>query len=311
LDKFYPVVRGRFVAINGEKIRTDISKEEESAGDTGRQGLGREANLTWNSQLQVGSKIVSGRWFDENVAATEEQMPFEVSVEERLAQRLGIKLEDTLTFNIGSEVVDVKVTSLRDVNWQSMQPNFFFVIEPRAMAQFVPTYMSSFYLPIDDKPKLTELLQPFASVTLFDVDAQINQLRSIVEQVSVAVEFILVLVLIAGSLVLVAQVQASMDERQQELAILRTLGAKGSLIRWSVICEFVIIGMTAGFMAATFNELSLYLLQTEVFSMQASMHWQFFMIAPVCGALVVACLGGVSCWRLLRLNTSHLLRQMV
>jgi putative ABC transport system permease protein len=311
LDKFYPVVRGRFVAINDEKIRTDISKEEESAGDSGRQGLGREANLTWNTQLQIGSKIVAGRWFDENTSASEEQMPFEVSVEERLAQRLGINLGDTLTFNIGSEVVSVKVTSLRDVNWQSMQPNFFFVIEPRAMAQFVPTYMSSFYLPIDDKSKLTELLQPFASVTLFDVDAQINQLRSIVEQVSVAVEFILVLVLIAGSLVLVAQVQASMDERQQELAILRTLGAKGSLIRWSVICEFVIIGMTAGFMAATFNELSLYLLQTEVFSMQATLHAQFFIIAPISGAIVVACLGGISCWRLLRLNTSHLLRQMV
>ena len=161
---------------------------------------------------------------------------------------------DRLTFNVGSEIVETKVTSIRTVNWQTMQPNFFFVIHPEAMAAFSPTYITSFYLPTERKAELTNLLKPFASITMFDVDARINQLREIVDQVSVAVEFILVLVLLAGSLVLIAQVQASMDERRQEIAILRTLGAKGALIRKSVIFEFVIIGVVAGFMAAMANE---------------------------------------------------------
>ena len=316
IDKFYPVVRGRFVAINGEKIRTAISKEDESEQNSGRDGLGREANLTWSNELQSGSRIVAGQWFaDVNPSASDiEQNPQEhyaVSVEERLAERLGIKLGDVLTFNIGSEVIDVAVTSLRDVNWQSMKPNFFFVIEPKALAHFSPTYLASFYLATEQKSQLTKLMQPFASVTLIDVDARINQLRNIVEQVSMAVEFILILVLTAGSLVLVAQVQASMDERQQELAILRTLGAKGRLIRGSVLYEFIIIGLTAGFMATAFNELSLYLLQTQVFEMEAKMHWQYWLIAPLSGAIVVCCLGALSCWRLLKLNTNQLLRQMV
>jgi putative ABC transport system permease protein len=154
-------------------------------------------------------------------------------------------------------------------------------------------------------------MRPFANVTLIDVDARLNQLRSIVEQVSLAVEFILVLVLVAGALVLIAQVQASMDERQQELAILRTLGAKGSLIRASVIYEFVIIGVVAGVMAALSNELSLLMLQTQIFQMQASLHLEYWLIAPVAGAAVVGTLGALGCWRLLSLNTSHLLRQMV
>ena len=135
-----------------------------------------------------------------------------------------------------------------------------------------PTFITSFYLPTEQKSELTALLKPFGSITMFDVDARINQLREIVDQVSVAVEFILVLVLLAGTLVLVAQVQASMDERRQEIAILRTLGAKGALIRQSVIFEFVIIGSVAGFMAALANELSLYMLQTSVFKMKASLH---------------------------------------
>ncbi|WP_340680756.1 FtsX-like permease family protein [Paraglaciecola sp.] len=316
IDRFYPVVRGRFVAINGEKIRTAITKEDQTEQSSGRDGLGREANLTWSDQLQSGSRIVAGQWFaDETTTALDDaQSPnqyYSVSVEQRLAERLNIKLGDVLTFNIGSEVIDVAVTSLRDVNWQSMKPNFFFVIEPKALEHFVPTYLASFYLATEQKSQLTKLMLPFASVTLIDVDARINQLRDIVEQVSVAVEFILILVLTAGSLVLVAQVQASMDERQQELAILRTLGAKGSLIRGSVLYEFIIIGLTAGLMATAFNELSLYLLQTQVFEMEAKMHWQYWLIAPLSGAFVVCCLGALSCWRLLKLNTNQLLRQMV
>ncbi len=154
-------------------------------------------------------------------------------------------------------------------------------------------------------------MAPFASVTMFDVDARINQVRSIIDQVSAAIEFILILVLVAGSLVLIAQVQASMDERQRELAILRTLGAKGRMIRASVIYEFLIIGSVAGFMAALANEVSLYLLQTQIFQMQSSLHIEYWVIAPLTGAVVVGLLGAASCWRLLSMNTQVLLRKML
>jgi putative ABC transport system permease protein len=110
---------------------------------------------------------------------------------------------------------------------------------------------------------------------------------------------------------LIAQVQASMDERQQELAILRTLGAKGRLIRASVVFEFIIIGSVAGIMAAAANEFSLYMLQTQIFQMPASLHLEYWIIAPLAGALVVSILGALGCWRLLSLKTSQLLRQMV
>ncbi|MEP0176342.1 MAG: FtsX-like permease family protein [Paraglaciecola sp.] len=311
IEKFYPVVRGRFVAVNDEKVRTAVSKEDPGERDSGRNGLGREANLTWSTELQKGTEIIAGTWFEEGLTLTEAERPYEVSIEKGIAERLRLELGDMLTFNIGSEIVNVKVTSIRDVNWQSMQPNFFFVIEPRALQNYIPTYISSFNLPSDRKADITSLMKPFANVTLIDVDARINQLRNIVDQVSVAVEFILVLVLAAGALVLIAQVQASMDERQEELAILRTLGAKGWLIRSSVVYEFIIIGVVAGAMAAASNEFSLYLLQTQVFQMPAGMHWKYWGIAPVAGAIVVGCLGAIGCWRLLSLNTSHLLRKMV
>jgi putative ABC transport system permease protein len=312
IDKFYPVIRGRFVAVNDEKVRTAVSKEDPEEQNNGRDGLGREANLTWSNTLQKDSEVIAGKWFgDNNYSDTEAQRPYEVSIEEGIAQRMQLGLGDKLTFNIGSEIVEVNVTSIRNVNWQSMQPNFFFVIEPRALKSFIPTYISSFNLPTERKFDITQLMQPFANVTLIDVDARINQLRNIVYQVSMAVEFILILVLAAGALVLIAQVQASMDERQQELAILRTLGAKGRLIRASVVFEFIIIGVVAGAIAAAANEFSLYMLQTQIFQMPASLHLEYWIIAPVAGALVVGILGALGCWRLLSLNTSQLLRKMV
>ncbi|MDF2178825.1 cell division protein FtsX [Aliiglaciecola sp. CAU 1673] len=308
VETFYPVIRGRFAAINDETVRTAMSKEseQEERQDRGRQGLGREANLTWSNSLQHENHVVAGKWHGE-----EDKAEFwRVSVEARVAERLGIKLGDKLSFNIGSEVVEAVVTSLREVNWQTMQPNFFFVLEPEAMQAFSPTYITSFHLDSERKSALAELMAPFPTVSLFDVDARINQLRSIVSQVSMAVEFILVLVLCAGALVLVAQVQSSMEERQQELAILRTLGAKGRLIRLSVILEFIIIGSVSGVMAAMTNELALYGLQTQVFNMEANWHLQYWWLAPVCGALLVGVLGALSCWRLLSLNTGQLLRRL-
>ena len=316
VDEFYPVVRGRFVAVNDERVNTEVTKEEEPEQSEGRRGLGREANLSWSDKLQRENTVVQGQWHENwepagNDITAEGQQVYPVSVEEGVAQRLNITLDDLLTFNVGSEIVVTRVTSIREVNWQTMQPNFFFVLHPAAMQEFSATYITSFHLDGARKADITALMQPFSSVTLFDVDARINQVREIIDQVSLAVEFILVLVLIAGSLVLFAQVQASMDERQQELAILRTLGARGSLIRFSVINEFLIIGTVAGLMAAMANEVSLYLLQSRIFDMQGSMHFEYWVIAPLVGALVVGVLGGIGCYRLLRLNTGQLLRKMV
>lgn len=305
--KFYPVARGRFVAINDERIRTEVTKEDEEVADEGRQGLGREANITWSTQLQTGNTITDGVWHD----TWKEGEPLPVSIEEEVAERLEIEMGDVLTFNVGSEIINVTVTSIREVNWQTMQPNFFFVLHPSAMEQFSATYITSFNLDESRRSDIGRLMAPFASVTLFDVDARINQLREIIDQVSMAVEFILILVLFAGALVLIAQVQASMDERLQELAILRTLGAKGRTIRFSVINEFIIVGLVAGLMAAVSNEFSLYMLQTQVFQMEPGLHLNYWVIAPAAGAIVVGLLGALGCWRLLSLNTASLLRKMV
>jgi len=302
-SSLYPVVRGRLTQVNEEKIVKEVSKEESNASDNGRRGVGRELNLTWREKLPNKNIIVEGQWWQ----VTDDQP--QVSIEQTLAQRLNVGVGDTLVFQIGSDVVSVPVTSIREVDWQSMQPNFYMVFNRYVLSQFPASYISSLYVPEHSKSKLQVFLGQYPTISMIDVDAMIGQLRDVIEQVSVAVEFILILVVLAGSLVLVAQVQASMEERERELAILRTLGAKGSLLRNSVLFEFVALGAIAGLMASMAMEVGVYILQNQVFNMEASIHLPYWGLGILSGAAFVGCIGILSCRRLLKMSSVTLIRR--
>ena len=299
----YPVVRGRLTAINDERVARRVSKEEDEEADNGRRGVGRELNLTWRASLPSENEVIDGSWWSE-----QDQKP-QVSIEQGVAERLDIGVGDTLTFQLGSEEFSVPVTSVREVNWQALQPNFFMIFSPQVLADFPATYITSLYVEPSKKELLQDFLSQYPTISMIDVDALINQLRSVIDKVSIAVEFILVLVVLAGSLVLVAQVQASMEERERELAILRTLGAKGSLLRNSVLFEFVALGALAGFMASVAMEIAVYVIQSRVFDMTVSLHLPYWLLGIVAGASFVGFIGLLSCWRLLNLSSVTLIRR--
>jgi len=299
----YAVIRGRLTAINKDEVAKQVSKEQVDGNDNGRQGVGRELNLTWRAQLPKENIIAQGSWW--HVDST---IP-EVSIEESLAERLQIKLGDMLTFQLGSDTIQVPVTSIRTVNWQSMQPNFYMIFSPQVLADFPASFIASLYVPQDKKRSMQQFLANYPTISLIDIDAMIEQLHKVIEQVSKAVEFILVLVVLAGCLVLVAQVQASMEEREREIAILRTIGAKGSLLRNSVLFEFIALGAIAGLMASMAMELTVYLLQTNLFNMQTSFHFEFWLLGIVAGAGFVGLVGLLSCWRLINLPSVTLIRR--
>jgi len=299
----YAVIRGRLAAINDDKLTKKASKEDVDAQDNGRQGIGRELNLTWRELIPNENTITEGQWWQP------ESTSAQVSVEESLANRLQIKLGDQLTFQLGSDTITVPVTSIRSVNWQSLQPNFYMIFSPSVLSEFPASFIASVYAPKDKKQALNKFLLNYPTISLIDIDSMIEQLRKVIDQVSKAVEFILVLVVFAGCLVLVAQVQASMEEREREIAILRTIGAKGSLLRNSVLFEFVALGAIAGLMASMAMELSVFLLQHYIFDMQTSFHFEFWLLGICLGAAFVGVVGLLSCWRLLNLPSVTLIRR--
>lgn len=315
---FYPIYRGRLSEINGEKTvsqsRNDDESEERSQqasseGDRseerseGRRGLGRELGLTWSDELPFENEIVEGSWWQ-----LDDKTP-QVSLEKSVAERLEIKLGDELTFDLGSEIFTVPVTSIREVNWQSRQLNFIMVFNHVVLEEFDTTTISAWMVADEQKDEVYRFLSQFPAITIMDFGAIMKQLNNMIEQVSIAIELILVLVILAGSLVLVAQVQASMEERERELAILRTLGAKGSLLRNSVLFEFIALGAIAGLMASFAMEIAVFALQTRVFRMDPSFHFQYWALGIIAGAGFVGLMGMLSCWRLLNLSSVTLIRR--
>ncbi len=292
----YPVIRGRLTEINGETL---ISREQADDGVEGRVGISRELNLTWRDSLPPNNELLKGAF---NQAADE------VSVESGVAERLGVNIGDRLTYIIDNQRLTVKVASIRAVHWETLQPNFFMIFSQEALASFAYTSIASFYLDETQKPLVLELIRTFPTVSIIDVGAMVEQLREIIEQVSLSLTLVLVLVLLASSLVMIAQTEAGMASRQRELAVLRTFGGSDWLLRIATGLEFALLGAIAGLLAVIVAEFTLYLLKTQVFELVVYMHWHWWVLAPTCGAVIVALLGTWRCRQLLQKSCAELLK---
>lgn len=301
LDSYYPVVRGRLLSVNNEQLQQEATKEDRSQQ---RVGVGRELNLTWLSELPANNQIIAGNWFGSTAVA-------QVSVEAEIAERLALKLGDSLVFSIGGELKIAKVSSIRKVDWNSLQPNFYMILSPDLLADFPATYITAFYLLPEHNQLLNHLARLMPTVTVISVDNIINQVSEIIEQVTVALSFILVIISLAAVLVLVAQVQATFEQREQELAILRTLGARYAFLRNALLLEFSLLGAMAGLFATILAELMLVIVQQRVFNMPFQLHYNLWWLGPVLGIVAVSVLGWWQLKRLLRIPGAQLIRKVL
>ncbi len=277
----YPVVRGRLAAINGMPVRQAVTKEAQD-----NNALHRDLNLTWSETLPEGNRLIAGTWMS---AATDAGIP--VSVENKLAENLGLKLGDKLEFLIAGQLLDAHITSLRSVEWDSFRPNFYVVFPPGVLEHYPGSAMTSFYLAPGQQPVLQRLVAQFPAVTVLDVGALLGEVRRIFQQVTLAVEYILVFVLLASLAVLFAVLAASHDERIQEGALLRALGASRRQVRSGHLAEFVLLGLLSGLLAAAGTELIAWLLYTRIFYLDYAWHWPVWLAAPLCAALGIALAG--------------------
>ncbi len=238
--QFYAMSRGRLERINGER-----ADRWQGLDERGRHWLEHGFNLSWAERPQVDNRILAGRWW----GADQLDQPL-LSVEQRMAERLGIHVGDRLTFQVADQPVTLTVANIRSVEWDNFRPNFFLVATPRALAGLPATYVTSVYLPPQRKALLSELVRSFPSITVFDVEAILNQVRGVIGQVVKAVEFVFLFTLAAGVMVLYAALQSSLEERMQEGAMLRALGARHRQLRWGLLGEYVTLGLLAGLLAA-------------------------------------------------------------
>jgi len=303
-EAFYPVFSGRVDAVNGEEFSRRKSKQEGEKKEEGaREGVSREPNLTWLESLPEGNEITEGEWF----SGGDE---LEVSVFEGWKDVLDLALGDTLTILVNEQEFNVKVTSFRSVDWGSLKPNFVMILSPNMAGSVPVTYFSAAQLQSKHTKDISKLLQRYPTISMIDIKSQIEQAQSIIAQVSLAIGFVLSIVLVSGALVLISQVQASLAERMQEVVILRTLGAKGRLIKLATLYEFMLLGAIAGLVAAIVSDVSLLIIQQQLFDVEGRMHPYIWLLGPVSGGVFVSIIGYFMVSNTMKQNTQGLLRKL-
>lgn len=296
----FPMMRGRAVSVND----VPAVQWDEQNGDPAVPGPGvdDERNLTWSDTAPNGNDLLDGEWW----AADDERLL--VSLEDEYARRSGLEVGDRILFEVAGSRIDVEVASIRRVDWDSLQPNFFVIFSRSALADVPSTFMTSFHLPTDRKRFLNDLLRSFPTLTVIEVDALIVQIKSIIDRVTQAIELVLALVLGAGVLVLIASVQSSKDERMREHGLLRALGATRSLVSGSLALEFAALGFFAGLLAVLGAELTVGILQSQIFELGFELHPTIWPLGPLVGAGLILVVGMIGTRSIVRTPPGVVLR---
>jgi putative ABC transport system permease protein len=286
--RLFPMIRGRLTRIGDHEVRPS-----DYPNPRAESLAAREFNLSYADALQGDNAITAGRWWTPG-----ETRP-EFSVEEGLAETLGIKLGDRLTFYVSGHAVSAPVTSLRKVRWDSFNVNFFVLSPPALLGAESATYITSFHLPLAHEGLIPDLVQRFPSVTLLDVDALLVQVRAVVDRGVLAVEYVFLFTLAAGVLVMFSGIQASLAERRAEHGILRTLGAGRGALLGSLAVEFTAAGLLAGLLASVFAEGIGWLLAERLFGLEFSFNPVLWVTGVLGSGLLIGLAGTAATWPLL------------
>jgi putative ABC transport system permease protein len=237
---WFPMIRGRLVAINGKSVRPENMSE-----DRARRLVDREFNLSHGAQLPQHNTLAGGAWTPDEADA--------LSVEEGLAETLGLRLGDRMRFDIAGIATEGRITSLRKVDWTSMRVNFFVMFPTATMADVPVSYIAAFRAPAENGQAGgfdNALSREFPNITSIDVSTQIAQVQRVLDQVIRAVEFLFGFTLAAGLVVLFAAVTATREARAREFAVMRALGAGGRLLAQVQRAELLGVGALAGVLAS-------------------------------------------------------------
>ncbi|NHC04440.1 FtsX-like permease family protein [Acinetobacter sp. 187] len=270
----YPNVKGRLIAHNGKPFDPALVKTNNA--------LRRELNLTQANQYPKDNLIVSGR---SNLTQAGE-----VSVEAKLAKGLGIQLGDQLTFSLPEGELQAKVVNLRQVEWESFSPNFFFIFAPQSMDENAGSYLGSFYVPPEQKSQLVALIQQFSNTVFIDVSLMLQEVKNLVNVLVQIITVLALLVSLSGFLVLMACINLLMDERKKEVALLRSFGSSKAHLKNMMSLEIGLIGLIAGIVSCLFAEV-MSVIVSQKMNLEPQLHFEIWLILPLLMLVLCALIG--------------------
>jgi putative ABC transport system permease protein len=296
--ELHPMVRGRLAAVNGKPV-----SEADYAEERAKRLVEREFNLSYAEALPGHNRIAAGRWFAPGAQ--------EMSVEAGIAERLGWKLGDELTFTVGAERFSARISSLRSLRWDSMKINFFVIVPPALLEGFPASFVSAFRVEPGSEGVLDDMTRRFPNVTLVDVSAALRQAQGVIDQVINAVQLVFLFALGAGLLVLYSALVATEDERRREAAVMRVYGASRRHVTGSQRAEFLAMGLVAGVLATLGAALIGQVLARRVFELDLPPSAGLWIAGPLAGVLLLSLNAWLSARKVLTASPALTLRESV
>lgn len=283
--RLMPMVRGRLLALNGKRVRAEDFDDPET-----RRWINRDFNLSSAAAIPDDNRIIAGAFWSSDSAR------YEMSADEYAVERLGLEIGSTLTLDVAGAEYQYTVTSLRQVQWDSMQPNFFLLVPPAVLPEAGASWITSYYQTPEQKAMDRSLVQRFPNLTVLNLERLITEIRQITGRALAALQGVFLFTLLSGALLVVGMLLGELPERRRQVAILRALGIRQARLRQLVVAEFAWLGALAGIGAVIIVQLSLAALAMGVFDMR----WQPSVLAmafpPFIAAFATAAVG----WTMLR-----------
>jgi len=295
--ELYPMIRGRLVELNGSPIRPQLTEEQQD-----HNTLRRELNLSWSVGRPAHNPLLAGEWWP---ADSTEPL---ISIEQEMAQELGLEVGDQLSFDVGGIPVTGRISNVREVVWTSFRPNFYIIFSPGALENAPSTWITSFHLPPEQRQVSRELLQQFPSLTLIDIYQLLSQLSMWLTRLADSSALVLALSLGCGLMLLGVTLLQALEQRRFEAALLQTLGVTARQARWLDLLEFLLVGLVCGVLASVSAEAVLASLHLYLLQIDPRLHPQLWLGLPPLAALLFVLIGLLirrplrleQCYRLLR-----------
>jgi putative ABC transport system permease protein len=268
----YPIIRGRLKEINGKN-----AKQSADNGNDHINALHRELNFTWVTELPDDNPVVAGQWTDQEG----------VSIEQSLAADLDIKIGDRLGFVVNSQAFSVPVNSIRKVEWQSMKPNFYLIFTPDVVKDLPATWLVSFRINDQKLPFLNQLGRDYPTVSLLDLRSMGGKLQTILGQITWSLTVLAGVGVLSGLLLIFTLLRLSLNQRQREITLYRTLGASRKRISQTLWSEYGVMAIAAGFVAVAGAESIVFSLLKWGFKLDPSLHPLMWFTLPFLALLVV------------------------
>jgi len=278
---YLPFIRGKIVRINGDPV-----DQYEFADERGRRFVNQETNLTWRGELPESNTVTEGKWWPNDYSGA-----IQVSLSRDVFKSLGLKIGDTVGFDIGGEEFEAPVTSARSIEWDSLQPNFYVMLSPGSAEQLPQTIIASVHVPKNRRLVLNSFVRKYPGVTVFDLEVILGQVRMVIDRASMSVQYVFLFTLCAGIIVLLAAIQATRDERRFESALLQTLGAQRRKILQGLAVEFTALGALAGILAAFGATAVGYVMADKVFKLDYTIDPLLWIAGLLIGSVVVGVTG--------------------